>query len=44
LRKSTHIDMEGAGHMMHWTAPDALSSHLLRFLAEPSATPGSAAS
>lgn len=44
LRKSMHIDMEGAGHMMHWTAPDALSSHLLRFLAEPSATPGSAAS
>ena len=27
-----HID--GAGHMMHWTAPDALAAHLGEFLAE----------
>jgi pimeloyl-ACP methyl ester carboxylesterase len=27
-----HID--GAGHMMHWTAPDALAAHVGEFLAE----------
>ena len=27
------ITLEGAGHMMHWTQPDALSACLVRFLA-----------
>lgn len=34
IRKATHVELPGAGHMMHWTAPEALSSHLLRFFAE----------
>jgi pimeloyl-ACP methyl ester carboxylesterase len=28
-----HVDLDGAGHMMHWTAPDALSRVLADFLA-----------
>ncbi len=26
-----HVDLDGAGHMMHWTAPDALSRALVDF-------------
>ena len=28
---ATQIDMEGAGHMMHWTKPDVLAQALLAF-------------
>jgi pimeloyl-ACP methyl ester carboxylesterase len=30
----THVDLEGAGHMMHWTAPAALASALSTFFRE----------
>jgi len=29
------VEIPTAGHMMHWTAPDALTAHLLTFFAEP---------
>jgi pimeloyl-ACP methyl ester carboxylesterase len=32
--------LEGAGHMMHWTAPDALAAHVGDFLAEVEAGDG----
>ncbi len=28
-----HVDLDGAGHMMHWTAPDALAAALVAFFA-----------
>ncbi len=28
----THVDLPDAGHMMHWTAPDALAHELVAFL------------
>jgi len=33
IAKVEHIDLEGAGHMMHWKVPDAVAECLLRFLA-----------
>jgi pimeloyl-ACP methyl ester carboxylesterase len=30
--RPAHVDLEGAGHMMHWTAPDALARALVEFL------------
>jgi pimeloyl-ACP methyl ester carboxylesterase len=31
----TTLDLPNAGHMMHWTAPEALSAALLAFFGEP---------
>jgi len=39
IRATSRIDLPEAGHMMHWTAPEALAQHLLRFLAEPADRP-----
>jgi pimeloyl-ACP methyl ester carboxylesterase len=33
IAKVEHIDLEGAGHMMHWKVPDAVAECLLRFFA-----------
>jgi pimeloyl-ACP methyl ester carboxylesterase len=35
LRSVRHVELPDAGHMMHWTAPDALATSLLDFFAEP---------
>jgi pimeloyl-ACP methyl ester carboxylesterase len=29
----THVDLPGAGHMMHWSVPEAVADCLVRFLA-----------
>jgi pimeloyl-ACP methyl ester carboxylesterase len=33
IRDAHHVDLPDAGHMMHWTAPQALADHLLAFFA-----------
>ena len=38
LRDARHLELPSAGHMMHWTAPDALAANLLAFFAETSTT------
>jgi pimeloyl-ACP methyl ester carboxylesterase len=35
IRGARVVELPTAGHMMHWTAPDALAQQLLAFLAEP---------
>ena len=30
--KPIHVDLPDAGHMMHWTAPEALARALVEFL------------
>lgn len=35
FRDLTHVDIEGAGHMMHWTKPDELAAHLVAFWQKP---------
>lgn len=32
LRSARHVEIADAGHMMHWTEPEALVGHLARFL------------
>jgi len=32
--RAQHVSLEGAGHMMHWTQPDAVAWTLLEFLSE----------
>jgi pimeloyl-ACP methyl ester carboxylesterase len=39
IRRSSHVDLPDAGHMMHWTTPAALSEHLRLFFAEPTERP-----
>jgi pimeloyl-ACP methyl ester carboxylesterase len=34
LKDARHLELPNAGHMMHWTAPDALAANLLAFFAE----------
>jgi pimeloyl-ACP methyl ester carboxylesterase len=34
LRDARHLELASAGHMMHWTAPEALATSLLAFFAE----------
>ncbi len=40
IRAALHVDLPDAGHMMHWTSPDALADRLLRFFASPEGRPG----
>ncbi|MRG91347.1 alpha/beta hydrolase [Polyangium spumosum] len=35
IPRALHVDLPDAGHMMHWTAPEALAERLLRFFASP---------
>ena len=35
LRDARHLELPKAGHMMHWTSPEALAASLLVFFAEP---------
>jgi pimeloyl-ACP methyl ester carboxylesterase len=37
FRNLERVEIPDAGHMMHWSAPDALAKHLLRFLPEVAA-------
>ncbi len=39
LRSSRLLELPSAGHMMHWTAPDALATSLLAFFAEAPSSP-----
>ena len=39
IRAALHVDLPDAGHMMHWTAPEALAERLLRFFASPEGRP-----
>lgn len=39
LRTPRLLELPGAGHMMHWTAPDALAKSLLDFFAEAPSSP-----
>lgn len=33
IKNVTHVDLQDAGHMMHWKTPEAVAECLLRFLA-----------
>lgn len=37
FRNLERVEIPDAGHMMHWSAPEALAKHLLRFLPEVAA-------
>jgi pimeloyl-ACP methyl ester carboxylesterase len=39
LRDVRHLELPTAGHMMHWTSPEALAASLLEFFAEPPPPP-----
>jgi len=39
LAHATRLDLPGAGHMLHWTAPEAVSAAILEHVRNALATP-----